>query len=469
MNNKLENLQINIKKSLDYVVSLDNIISTTYAYLQPSEKALQIYGMLLAVRNLDELLKEAQSLQKLFIPNVTNLKLVEARKALLGVLQHLILSSCCDEICYVGANCSTPVYGSRQIVEEENAALHYPTREHQVDYTAARRLLIDESTGNYAQLESIIRSINERLDSLLEDVKHLRHNKVVRMDRMCKMKDYYLQHLWENDRQLLVKRVMSELSSKKNLTELEVLNLLLKDIVLDKETNKGNKRLGSLNHHWEDQEKVAGMMVEHSEKLTVGDMMEHFKYIESMKFITHHINAKMLLVPCSQYQGKLFVNEAAHEFAKLIRSAVARYVGFENKINAAFFFYALRDTGLVYANENNAKLMAEFMSDEYGEEISSDTLTRPLRKCSGWSFCKINETQLRDFTANEFEKYKDTYWRCFSIINKVLQLGNLDCAEYLKWLHPVIETNHVFDRLDEVQLLRLYYLSGVLRRESLLF
>jgi len=33
----------------------------------------------------------------------------------------------------------------------------------------------------------------------------------------------------------------------------------------------------------------------------------------------------------------------------------------------------------------------------------------------------------------------------------------------------VIETNHVFDRLDEVQLLRLYYLSGVLRRESLLF
>ena len=126
------------------------------------------------------------------------------------------------------------------------------------------------------------------------------------------------------------------------------------------------------------------------------------------------MESRSLLEQCDEYQGKLFKNKAALEFSKLIKSAIACYVGFENKMNAAFLFYAMRDLGLIYTEENNATLMADFVKEVYEAEISADTITRPLRKSNGQPFCMIDENNLRSFTEREFKKYKEPYWLCYS-------------------------------------------------------
>ena len=218
-----------------------------------------------------------------------------------------------------------------------------------------------------------------------------------------------------------------------------------------------------------DREKAARIISEKRTELSVDDVMAHLRFREYDKLIMDHINSRLLLESCEDYQGKLFANKAALEFAKLIKSAVASYVGFESKMNAAFLFYAMRDLGLVLAKENNATLMADFMKEVYKEEISADTITRPLRKTNGQAFCLIDEHNLRSFTDKEFKKYKEPYWLCYSIINKVLATDGVECAEYLKQLHPTIASKDVFESLGEEGKQRLYFLSSVLRGDSLMF
>lgn len=181
------------------------------------------------------------------------------------------------------------------------------------------------------------------------------------------------------------------------------------------------------------------------------------------------METRYLLEPCEGYQGKLFWNRAALEFAKLIKSTIASYVGFDNKMNASFLFYAMRDLRLIFAEENNATLMAVFMKEVYEEEISADTISRPLRKSNGQAFCMIDENNLRSFTDKEFQKFKEPYWLIYSIMNKVLAIESVGCAGYLNQLHPTIASRDVFENLDEEKRLRLYFLSSVLRGETLMF
>jgi hypothetical protein len=176
---------------------------------------------------------------------------------------------------------------------------------------------------------------------------------------------------------MLIARAQGELKDEdnKNEPELIILENLLQDILADNTLGNNNRTLGSINLQRDDKEVVASMMIDYRGKLSVDDMFAHFRFIESEKLLVNHMNTKTLMVNCSEYQGKLFTNKAAYEFAKLIRCAVKNYVGFENKMNAAFLFYAMRDLGLVFDEENNATLMTDFLRDEYEVDISSDTIT----------------------------------------------------------------------------------------------
>ena len=467
----LEQLQYKLQSSLEHFINLGNVLKSTYPTLYPSEQGLMIYSLLIAGRRLAMLMKEAQWWQERFIPDVTGLELIEARKDLLGVMEYLAKCDCDMEISYQPKEEVEPIFDCDEIIYEENLAQFYPPKEQGVDYTKARKLMIISSIENFSDMEIAIKDVNNRIDTLLNDAKKLKRNKESRMDRYKTMRDFYMKHHWEKDKKMLIARAQGELKDEDNKNEPEVIILenLLQDILADNVLGNNNRTLGSINLHRDNKEVVASMMIEGRDKLTVDDMFAHFRFIESEKLLVNHMNTKTLMVNCSDYQGKLFTSKAAYEFAKLIGCAVKKYVGFENKMNAAFLFYAMRDLGLVFDEENNATLMTDFLRDEYDVDISSDTITKPLRKCSGWSFCMIDEDNLRSFTDKEFAKYKEPYWRCFSIINKVLAIDEVECAEYLEELHPVIESNDVFEELDEDKKKRLYFLSSALRGGTLMF
>jgi hypothetical protein len=130
----------------------------------------------------------------------------------------------------------------------------------------------------------------------------------------------------------------------------------------------------------------------------------------------------------------------------------------------------MMDFKLMQKDCNNTRLMVEFINNELlgekDDEVNKDAIIKPLRKCCGKPFCTIDEGNLRDFTKEEFAKYKDLYWRSFSIINKVMEVGDkMAKAPYLCEIHEVIEGTGVFDYLDDDEITKLQLLSSLLRQK----
>lgn len=474
---RIEQLQDNLKSSVDHFVSLGKVLNLSYPKLWPTEQGTLMYALLMAGRRLSKFMAQAHRLQERFIPDVTGLNLIETRGELLNLMSYLEQGDCDLDIAYNYRDDSEPIFDPYEIVSEENLDNLFPAREQAQHYVSARKLMIETSKTNYSELEECIKGVNERIEKMLADGKKLKRDKELRMARFKEMEDYYFKNLWEQDKAALIEQVLGEIKYNEKLklegkefkTEPEILEELLADIH-DENTIPGtNRKISFINLCRSDYEEVAKIIADERDNFGYDDMMSHFKYRESDKLITDHMNSRFLLTSCDDYQGKLFGNKAALEFAKLIKGAVANYVGFDNKMNAAFLFYAMKDLGLVFSDENNATLMADFMKEVYEEEISADTITRPLRKTNGQAFCMIDENNLRSFTDKEFQKYKETYWRCYSIINKVLAIEDVECAEYLKQLHPTIASKDVFAELEEEQKKRLYFLSSVLRGDILMF
>lgn len=473
----IEQLQDNLKSSFDHFVSLGKVLILSYSKLWPSEQGTLMYTLLMAGRRLSKFMAQAHRLQERFIPDITGLNLIETRGELLNLMSYLEQGDCDLDIAYFYKDDSEPIFDPYEIVSEENLDNLFPAKEQAQNYVSARKLMIETSKINYSELDECIKGVNERIDKMLADGKKLKRDKELRMARFKAMEDYYYKNLWEQDKAALIEQVLGEikynekqkLEGKDYKTEPEILQELLSDIHAENAIPSKNNKIGFINLCRSNREEVARLVAENRDNYGYDDMMSHFKYRESDKLISDHMNSRFLLASCDDYQGKLFENKAAFRFAKLIKGAVASYVGFENKMNAAFLFYAMRDLGLVFSEENNATLMADFMKDVYDEEISADTITRPLRKTNGQAFCMIDERNLRSFTDKEFQKYKEPYWLCYSIINKVLAIEDVECADYLKQLHPTIASKDVFQNLEEEDKSRLYFLSSVLRGDTLMF
>ena len=468
---RIEQLQDNLKASIEYFVSLGKVLNLSYSKLWPSEQGTLMYSLLMAARRLSKEIAQTYRLQKLFIPDVTGLKLIEVRGELLNLMSYLEQGDCDLDIAYKYNENTNPIYDPDEIVSEENTDFLFPAREQGKDYVTARKLMIGTSTKNYTELIECLGGVVEIIDSLLKDAKNLKRNEEVRNKRYGAMENYYMRNCWEQDREQLIARVKGELQDEDNKgkDEIQILQVLLQDIYADYIEGNTNKTMAYINMFRNDKEEVARLLAEERGKISYDDVLLHFRFRESDKLISNHMASRAMLEPCQEYQGKLFANKAAFEFAKLIKDAVALYVGFDSKINAAFLFYAMRDLGLVYVEENNATLMSDFMRDVYNVEISADTITKPLRKTDGQAFCMIDENNLRSFSGREFARYKEPYWLCYSIINKELDIKEVSCADYLKTLHPTIAAKDVFEKLEEDDRKRLYFLSSVLRGETLMF
>ena len=467
---RIEQLQENLKSSVDHFVSLGKVMNLSYSKLWPSEQGTLMYALLMAGRRLSKYMAQAHRLQERFIPDVTGLNLIETRGELLNLMSYLEQGDCDLDIAYIFKDDSEPIFDPYEIVAEENLGNLFPAKEQAQHYVSARKLMIETSKTNYAELDECIKGINERIDKMLADGKTLKRDEAFRMERFKAMEEYYTKTFGEQDYTQLVARAKGEIEDKDNKgkSQVEILNLLLRDIVADNIGNNNNV-LADINLHRTDRTYVAKMVADNRDSISMDDMMAHFKYREGCTVLKNHIESLWILQKCDRYDGKLFVSHAALEFAKLLEVAISIYVGFDNKMNAAFLFYAMRDLGLIFSEENNATLMADFMKEVYEEDISSDSITKPLRKTNGQAFCMIDENNLRSFTERVFLKYKEPYWLCYSIINKVLAIEDVECAEYLKQLHPTIASNDVFEKLEEEDKSRLYFLSSVLRGDTLMF
>lgn len=462
----IETYQSRLKDSIEYFVNIGMSINHAYPLLWPSEQGNMLFGLVMAARRLNQLLMQAVRLQEMSLSDVTGLDLIEIRGQLLSLNKYLEQGDFDLDISYSYNENSRPLFDPSEIVEEENLDNLFPKSERTAGITNARKLLIATAKEHYNELTKCIDDIVGRIEKLIADLKMLKRHPELRLERMTAMEQYYQKHYWPQDRKLLEDRIEGELRDEdnKNKTATQIIQGIIKDLEADNERSCSNHVLQFINHHRYSKEKVALLAVEKRNQLSFDDMMQHLKYRESRRLLEARIARITLLSPCQEYQGKLFKNQAAYELAKLLGKAFYNYVGFDKKIKAAFIFAAMRDLCFIYKDENNARLMADFINTEWlGEKddsVNDDAITRPLRKCAGSPFCMIDEFNLRSFEVREFEKYKDLYWRAYSIINKVLVISeNVETAPYLDEMHPVIEDVDVINYLSDDEKARINFIN----------
>ena len=132
------------------------------------------------------------------------------------------------------------------------------------------------------------------------------------------------------------------------------------------------------------------------------------------------------------------MNRASQELAFLLATTIGMYVDFRHNYQYAALQMAMQDLGLVYNDGRNGIQMRDYINKAYlkNDKLIKDqkTLTDWTGKLLGSMFGAMDESHLQgNYSIKDFEKMKDCYWLCLSIINKVVQLDlqELRFAPYL--------------------------------------
>lgn len=446
MRNGKDSFEQRLDDAVTYFVNAGMSLNSSYSMLWPTERAMAMYGLLLAGRRLNDMMAQAVRKQECSTVDVTGLDLVEVRGQLMNLMAYLEHGDCDMQISYSYSEGSMPIYVPSEIVDEENLDFKFPERERTQAYANARTLLITKANNHYREVLACVKGIIGQLERLIDDAKNLRRNPDLRAERTAAMEAYYTKRLWPKHKEQLEARIDAELKDddNKGLSPTKIIKAMIKDMEADYERNR-------------DEQTFDGMM----------RLMQHR---QSIKYLETRIVAIAMKAPCDAYEGKLFTSKAAYELAKLMGKAFYNYVGFDKKIKSCFICAAMMDFNLMQKDCNNTRLVVEFINNELlgdkDDKVNKDAIIKPLRKCSGKPFCTIDEDNLRDFTKDEFAKYKDLYWRSFSIINKVIGVGDkMVKAAYLDELHEVIEETDVFSYLNDDEMTRLNLLSSVIKQK----
>lgn len=446
MRNGKDSFEQRLDDAVTYFVNAGMSLNSSYSMLWPTERAMAMYGLLLAGRRLNDMMAQAVRKQECSTVDVTGLDQVEVRGQLMNLMAYLEHGDCDMQISYSYSEGSMPIYVPSEIVDEENLDFKFPERERTQAYANARTLLITKANNHYREVLACVKGIIGQLERLIDDAKNLRRNPDLRAERTAAMEAYYTKRLWPKHKEQLEARIDAELKDddNKGLSPTKIIKAMIKDMEADYERNR-------------DEQTFDGMM----------RLMQHR---QSIKYLETRIVAIAMKAPCDAYEGKLFTSKAAYELAKLMGKAFYNYVGFDKKIKSCFICAAMMDFNLMQKDCNNTRLVVEFINNELlgdkDDKVNKDAIIKPLRKCSGKPFCTIDEDNLRDFTKDEFAKYKDLYWRSFSIINKVIGVGDkMVKAAYLDELHEVIEETDVFSYLNDDEMTRLNLLSSVIKQK----
>ena len=446
MRNGKDSFEQRLEKTVTYFVNEGKSLNDAYSMLWPTERAMAMYSLLLAGRRLSAMMAQAVRKQECSTVDVTGLDLVEARGQMMNLMAYMEHGDCDLQISYSYSEGSMPIYVPSEIVDEENLDFKFPETERTQAYANARTLLITKANNHYNEVLACIKGIIAQLERLIDDAKRLRRDPEFKSERTAAMEAYYTKRLWPKHKEQLEARVDSELKDDENsgLTPTKIIMAMIKDMEADYERN-------------------------HDEQ-TFDDMMRMMQHKQSVKYLEYRIESIALLAPCDAYDGKLFTCRAAYELAKLLGKAFYNYVAFDKKRKASFVHAAMKDLGMVYKEESNAKLMADFINNEYlGEKddaLKDDDVTVPQRKANHHPFCTLDENNLRSYTIKEFERYKESYWRAFSIINKVIGVGSdIEKAAYLEVMHPIIAENDVLEYLNDDEKARLKVINSVARQK----
>lgn len=342
------------------------------------------------------------------------------------------------------------------------------------DFFETRVGLMDNAPLMCEAIDRGLDQIGKTLREIVNDYLKLKADCDKQDKRLKELEKQYEETMWADDQERFVSEVEEYTQVSGDKTKQTYQRYLSR---LEREATDPHdiKILAELNEWFLAEQRPAAFIVENRDKLTIEDLARHFRFVRCRHLLHHHVESFDLLLPADEKYKNLFVNRAAQELASLLSTTIGTYVDFRHNYQYAALQMAMQDLGLVERDPGNGIQMKDYINRAYlkeDEQIKDQTtLTQWTGKLLGSMFGTMDEHHLQgNYSLKDFEKLKDNYWLCLSIINKIVQLDlrELRFASYLYEEHEKTPSYIDYKNSEGQSIMeRLSVLKSVIKGESL--
>ena len=471
------NDQENIERKLHHVLKMGKKIIDLYPHITCTERAALLLAMTAAVRQVSANMRTVAALLRKNLLDPFRIDYTDfARKIenLHKIWEEELRGA---PIFHNLDNQSRPITEPSEIAMKEDTDYDLTIRtsdEDNFDFLEARVGLMDNASLMCEAIDSGLEQIGKTLRDITDDYTQLKADSERQDKRLKELEKLYEDELWDNEKERFISEVdeytvVSGDKSKKTYQR------YLSRMERDATDTLERKVLGQLNEWYLGNLRPAAFIVDNRDKLTFEDIALHFRFVRCRHLLVCHIESFDLLLPADNEYKDLFVNQASQELAFILAPTIGLYVDFRHNYQYAALQMAMQDLGLVYSDKNNGIQMKDYINKAYltdDEQIKDQTtLTQWTGKLLGGMFGTMDERNLiGNYSPKDFEKLKDYYWLCLSIINKIVQLDlqELHFATYLYKEHentPSI-TDYKNSKGDSI-MERLSTLKSAIKGETL--
>ena len=368
-----------------------------------------------------------------------------------------------------------PITDPNEIVLKEDCDynIDIQTDDEDFDFVEVRIGMMRNASLMCKAIDEGLQQISRTLRGIEEDYYQLKSDSKRQDERLKELEKQYEELWWQEDQQRFIEEVEYYAETSGDKTK-KTYQRYLWHLERNATDPLERKALAQLNEWYLGNLRPAAFIVENRDKLTFEDIALHFRFVRCRSLLSQHVEGFELLLPADEAYKDLFVNRAAQELAFLLSTTIGCYVDFRHNYQYAALQMAMQDLGLIYTERNNAIQMKNYINAAYlcdDDQIRDQTtLTQWTGKLLGGMFGIMDELHLQgNYSRKDFEKMRDYYWLCVSIINKIVQLDlqELQFAPYLYTEHEKTPSISDYKNREGKSIMdRLSVLKSAIKGES---
>ena len=469
--------QENIERKLNHVLDMGKKIIDLYPHITCTERAALLLAMTAAVRQTAANMRTVAAWLRKNLLDTFRIDYTDFARKIENL--HKIW----DEelkgapIFHNLDNRSLPITNPNEIVLKEDTDYDLTIRtsdEDNFDFQDTRVGLMENASLMCEAIDKGLEQIGKTLRGIEDDYQNLKDDCDKQDKRLKELEKQYEELMWEDELERFINDVEEYTEQSGDKTKKTYQRYLYR-LERNATDTLERKVLGELNEWYLGNMRPAAFIVENRDKLTFEDIALHFRFVRCRRLLFQHVESFDLLLPADEAYKNLFVNRASQELAFLLATTIGNYVDFRHNYQYAALQMAMQDLGLVYNDGRNGIQMRDYINKTYlkNDKLIKDqkTLTDWTGKLLGSMFGAMDERHLLgNYSPDDFEKMKDYYWLCLSIINKVVQLDlqELHFATYLYIEHENTPSITDYKNSEGQSIMeRLSILKSVIKGETL--
>lgn len=434
------NDQENIERKLNHVLDMGKKIIDLYPHITCTERAALLLAMTAAVRQTAANMRTVAAWLRKNLLDTFRIDYTDFARKVENLHKYWEEELKGAPIVHNLDNRSLPITDPNEIALKEDTDYDLTirtTEDDRFDFLQTRVGLMGNAPLMCDAVEKGLEQIGKTLREIVNDYLKLKADPQQQDNRLKILEKQYEELIWEEEKKRFIDEVEEYTQVSGDKTK-KTYQRYLSRLERNATDTLERKELGRLNEWYLGNMRPAAFIVENRSKLTFEDIALHFRFKRCRRLLQQHVESFDLLLPADMEYKNLFVNRAAQELAFLLATTIGCYVDFRHNYQYAALQMAMQDLGIVVRDPGNGIQMKNYINKVYLKEKDQikdqTTLTQWTGKLLGSMFGTMDEHHLKgNYSLKDFEKLKDFYWLCLSIINKIVQLDlqKLQFASYL--------------------------------------